>query len=163
MRRRSVLPFFLFTALIGALVPLSAGPAAAQTAPSATLTLQQQSAWNGPGRPLNLRLRATNTGGTTLTDLSIAVTIEAPARTRGAYQQAMKSDTTGATGIAGCGSSMVLAMNIPGTVYSCPLSCEKCICQRSSSPGDACTVFITSGSPPLRVPLFMMATRGRMA
>src|SRR5258708_38516630 len=31
----------------------------------------------------------------------------------------------GAMGIAGCGSSIVLAMNIPGTVYSCPLSSEK--------------------------------------
>lgn len=101
MRRRSLFPFFLLTALIGALVPLSAGPAAAQGAPAATLTLQQQSAWNGPGRPLKIRLQATNTGGTTLTHLSIAVTIEAPARTRGAYQEAMKSDATGTTGIGG--------------------------------------------------------------
>ena len=33
------------------------------------------------------------------------------------------------------GASIVLAMNIPGTVYSWPLSVEKCNCQRSSSPG----------------------------
>ena len=51
-------------------------------------------------------------------------------------------------------------MNIPGTVYSWPLSSEKCICHRSSRPGDEWTVFIASGWPPLRVPLFMMATRG---
>jgi len=31
----------------------------------------------------------------------------------------------GATGMAGCGSSMVLAMNMPGWVYSWPLSKEK--------------------------------------
>src|SRR5436190_22853358 len=41
----------------------------------------------------------------------------------------------GATGNEVCGSSTELAMNIPGTVYSWPLSCEKCICQRSSRPG----------------------------
>ena len=31
----------------------------------------------------------------------------------------------GAMGIPGCGSSIVLAINIPGTVYSCPLRREK--------------------------------------
>jgi hypothetical protein len=31
----------------------------------------------------------------------------------------------GATGIMGAGASTVLAMNIPGTVYSCPLRSEK--------------------------------------
>jgi len=31
----------------------------------------------------------------------------------------------GATGITGSGASTVLAMNIPGTVYSCPLRSEK--------------------------------------
>src|SRR5262245_15445909 len=41
----------------------------------------------------------------------------------------------GATAIAFWGSSIVFAMNIPGTVYSCPLSWEKWICQRSSRPG----------------------------
>ena len=41
----------------------------------------------------------------------------------------------GAIGIAVSGSSNVLAMNKPGTVNSCPLSTEKCSCQRSSSPG----------------------------
>src|SRR6476660_6797617 len=69
----------------------------------------------------------------------------------------------GSTGMAANGSSVRFAMNMPGTVYSCPLSCEKCICQTFSRPGDACNVFITSGCPPLRVPLFMIATRGRRA
>jgi hypothetical protein len=31
----------------------------------------------------------------------------------------------GAMGIVGCWSSIVFAMNIPGTVYSCPLRSEK--------------------------------------
>ena len=66
----------------------------------------------------------------------------------------------GAMGMAGCGSSTVLAMNIPGCVYSWPLSSEKCSCQRSSRPGEEWTVCMVSGSPPLRVPSFMMATRG---
>jgi len=69
----------------------------------------------------------------------------------------------GAVGIAGNASSIPLAMNKPGTVYSCPLSCEKWICHRSSRPGDEKIVFITSGCPPLRVPSFMIATRGRSA
>ena len=50
-------------------------------------------------------------------------------------------------------SSAVLAMNIPGPVFSCPLKVEKCICQRSSRPGEECTASITFGSPPFRVPL----------
>ena len=68
-----------------------------------------------------------------------------------------------AIGIDGGWSSTMLAMNMPGTVYSWPLSSEKCICQRSSRPGDECSTFIASGWPPLRVPLFMIATRGRSA
>src|SRR4029079_3088175 len=64
--------------------------------------------------------------------------------------------------VSGCVSSM-LAMNMPGAVYSCPPSSEKCTCQRSSRPGDENTVFIVGGCPPLRMPLFMMMTRGRNA
>src|SRR5215831_19778904 len=44
--------------------------------------------------------------------------------------------TKGATGIEDGASSAVFAINIPATVYSCPLSWEKCSCHRSSSPGD---------------------------
>src|SRR5512145_1993899 len=69
----------------------------------------------------------------------------------------------GARGRAAGRSSKTFAMNMPGTVYSWPLSSEKWICHRSSSPGEEKIVFITSGSPPLRVPLFMMMTRGRTA
>jgi len=68
-----------------------------------------------------------------------------------------------ATGIAAEGSSSRLAMNIPGTVYSWPLSWEKCICHKSSRPGEECSTCIESASPPLRVPLFMMPTRGWVA
>jgi len=40
-------------------------------------------------------------------------------------------------------------------VYSCPLV-PKCICQRSSRPGDECngSIITSSGGPQLRVPLF---------
>src|SRR5262249_14106363 len=69
----------------------------------------------------------------------------------------------GAIGITSGWSSRPLAMNIPGTVYSWPLSCEKCSCQRSSRPGDEWMIFIASGWPPLRVPLLRIATRGRIA
>ena len=54
----------------------------------------------------------------------------------------------GATGIAADGSSSRLAMNMPGTVYSCPLSWEKWICQRSSRPGEVWMIFIGSGIRP---------------
>ena len=66
----------------------------------------------------------------------------------------------GSMGIAVCWSSTVFAINIPGTVYSCPLSCEKCSCQMSSSPGEEKRTFIESGCPPLRVQLLMIAARG---
>src|SRR6185503_3164143 len=69
----------------------------------------------------------------------------------------------GAIGIAEDGSSSRLAMNMPGRVYSCPLSWEKWICHRSSRPGEELSVIIVVGSPPLRVPLLMIATRGRSA
>src|SRR5687768_17735231 len=61
---------------------------------------------------------------------------------------------------AGC-SSTVLATNIPGDVYSWPLSSEKWICHRSSRPGAEYRTRIASGCPPLRVPLFISATRAR--
>ena len=41
----------------------------------------------------------------------------------------------GAIGTAAGWSSSPLAMNIPGTAYSCPPRREKCSCQRSSSRG----------------------------
>ena len=66
-------------------------------------------------------------------------------------------------GIDDSGWSIVLAMKAPGTVYSWPLSSEKCICQTSSSPGEENIDCIENGSPPLRVPLLTMATRGRTA
>jgi hypothetical protein len=42
----------------------------------------------------------------------------------------------GAIGMVSGWSSTVLAMNIPGEVYSCPLSSEKCSWHKSSRPGD---------------------------
>src|SRR5215467_8892335 len=69
----------------------------------------------------------------------------------------------GATGIAAGASSVRLAMNIPGTVYSWPPSNEKWICHRLSRHGDDNRTLITTCWPPLRVPLLIMATRGRTA
>ena len=70
---------------------------------------------------------------------------------------------TGASGSVVAWASTRLAINTPGTVYSCPLSTEKCSCHRSSRPGEVCRVVIDPGVPPLRVPLFSSATRGAMA
>jgi hypothetical protein len=73
------------------LVLLGVWPASADAAPAATLTLLQQSAWNGPGRPLDMRLRVTNGGDEPLTDLSITLTVETPTISRGEYSAAMRS------------------------------------------------------------------------
>jgi hypothetical protein len=73
------------------LVLFGVWPASADTAARASLTLLQQSAWNGPGRPLDVRLRVTNTSDTPLADLSITLTVETPTISRGEYATAMRS------------------------------------------------------------------------
>ena len=66
----------------------------------------------------------------------------------------------GAIGSVAGWSSAPLAMNMPGTVYSCPLSCEKCNCQTPSRRGAENSTFMASGCPPFREPLLTTATRG---
>jgi hypothetical protein len=78
--------------LLPAVLVLSGiSPVSAETGAQATLTLLQQSAWNGPGHPLDLRLRVGNTGDTVLAGLSITLTIETPTISRGEYANAMRS------------------------------------------------------------------------
>ena len=81
----------LLLLLPAVLVLFGVWPASADTAARASLTLLQQSAWNGPGRPLDLRLRVSNTGDAPLTDLSITLTVETPTISRGEYAAAMQS------------------------------------------------------------------------
>ena len=65
-------------------------------APSApaTLRLLSQSPWNGPSRPLALSFSVTNGGTTALTSLVVALTIEAPARSRSVYDLSLTEDAT---------------------------------------------------------------------
>ena len=63
----------LLLLLPAVLVLSGVSPVSAETGAQATLTLLQQSAWNGPGHPLDLRLRVGNAGDTVLAGLSIMV------------------------------------------------------------------------------------------
>jgi hypothetical protein len=81
----------LLLLLPAVLVLSGVSPVSAETGAQATLTLLQQSAWNGPGHPLDLRLRVGNTGDTVLAGLSITLTIETPTISRGEYANAMRS------------------------------------------------------------------------
>ncbi len=70
---------------------LTPWPASAETGAQASLTLLQQSPWNGPTTPLDLRLRVSNTGDVPLADLSFSITIETPTISRGEYADAMRA------------------------------------------------------------------------
>jgi hypothetical protein len=81
----------LLLILPAVLVLLMPWPASADTGAQASLTLLQQSPWNGPTTPLDLRLRLTNTGDVPLSDLSFSITVETPTISRGEYADAMRS------------------------------------------------------------------------
>jgi len=91
MRRLAPIPLVLALGLV--LVPM-AGTATAQEAPTATIRLLSQSAWNGPHRPLSVRVEATNVSDVALEDLSIALTIAAPPLSRTAYSASLTEDAT---------------------------------------------------------------------
>jgi hypothetical protein len=78
--------------LTGALLPPP--PALAQDQPSVRMRLVAQSAWNGPGKPLQLTFEATNRGSASLGDLSVVLSIDVPARSRSEYALALRHDTT---------------------------------------------------------------------
>lgn len=67
--------------------------ASAQTS-GVRLTLESQSSWNGPKRPLEMGVRATNGSPDRLEELSIALTIRTPARSRSAYELSLRADAT---------------------------------------------------------------------
>jgi hypothetical protein len=60
------------------------------------LTLAAQSAWNGPSRPLEMTVRATNDLTQPLDGLEIVLTIGAAARSRSAYELSLRDDATSA-------------------------------------------------------------------
>src|SRR3984893_19009476 len=59
--------------------------------------------------------------------------------------------------------SLRLARNCSGELCSAPPAAERCSCQKSSSPGASWTVCQYSGEPPFLSPLFITATRARIA
>lgn len=86
-------PFAILAAI--ALALLTAPPATAQDSSPARLTLVEQTPWNSPKRPaLEISVRAENTDDIALEDLSLAVTVLGPVRTRTAYAAALTSDLT---------------------------------------------------------------------
>ena len=71
-----------------------AAPSLAEEAPDATLTLVSQSAWNAPNRPLAMAVRATNRTDQPLRELSVVLSIQAPARSRSEYELSLQTDAT---------------------------------------------------------------------
>ena len=95
MPRRStllVLPSLLLA--LAVLPSLTSIQAAAQAGPAATLTLVSQSIWNGPKRPLDIRIKATNVGPDALEEISLVVTIQARIQARSIYDLSLETDAT---------------------------------------------------------------------
>jgi hypothetical protein len=90
--RRNTVPFALL--LLAGVGVLPAPGASAQPAPMVRLLLVSQSVSNGPNQPLDIRVQATNTQGTALRSLRIELTIDAPARSRTAYELSLRTDAT---------------------------------------------------------------------
>ena len=92
MRRLTtgVLAFSLF----GIPTFLAAPRAVAQEQAGVTIQLVSQSNWNGPARPLVLAIRASNTSDQPLEELSVVLSIQAPARSRSVYELSLRADAT---------------------------------------------------------------------
>jgi hypothetical protein len=94
MRR---LPITLLVGLIGGLLapsPTSFASTLAQTGSDVTIKLVSQSGWNSIDRPLELTFQATNLSATTLDQLTVELSIYAPARSRSLYELSLSSDAT---------------------------------------------------------------------
>ncbi|MDP8956344.1 MAG: DUF6049 family protein [Actinomycetota bacterium] len=59
-----------------------------------SMQLRSKSNWNGPGRPLRLAIQATNASDQIMEDLSLVVSIQAPARSRSVYELSLRADAT---------------------------------------------------------------------
>jgi hypothetical protein len=60
-----------------------------------TMTLQAQSAWNSPDRPLQMKVRVTNNTGAPLDGIALTLTIGFPATSRSVYEESLNVDPTG--------------------------------------------------------------------
>jgi hypothetical protein len=83
----------LAAAAISALALPPAGMASAQ-ASDVTIHLVTQSAWNAPDKPLRMTVSVTNRTDAAFEDLSLALTIEAPARSRTVYEESLRAPAT---------------------------------------------------------------------
>jgi hypothetical protein len=96
--RRGVLAVCAAVLAVVAIMSLPGIGLAQSVAPSptvpVTLRLVDQTPWNGPKRPLVLTFSATNEGTSPLTSLLVALTIEAPARSRSVYDLSLTQDAT---------------------------------------------------------------------
>jgi hypothetical protein len=84
----------LAVSLFGPATLLAAPHALGQEPVTVTLQLLSQSNWNGPGRPLALAIRATNTSDQVMEGLSVVLSIHSPARSRSVYELALREDAT---------------------------------------------------------------------
>jgi Family of unknown function (DUF6049) len=93
MRRPCVRRFLLALLLVVPAVPALAPPARAQDA-GVRVGLVSQPPWTGPDRPLTIAFRATNATASPLTDLSVVLSIFAPARSRSVYELSLRTEAT---------------------------------------------------------------------
>jgi hypothetical protein len=92
MRAARLVPTVLLVALI---IPANgSGIAGAAEPPPVTLRLAAQSVWNGPRRPLVISFTATNNTDQAMEDLSVALSIYSPARSRSLFELSLRQDAT---------------------------------------------------------------------
>jgi hypothetical protein len=80
-------------AAVAALAVPPVGIASAQ-APDVGIHLVAQSAWNAPDKPLRMTVSVSNRTEIAFEDLSVALTIEAPARSRTVYEESLRAPAT---------------------------------------------------------------------
>ncbi|HEX2070003.1 MAG TPA: hypothetical protein VHH54_07365, partial [Actinomycetota bacterium] len=84
----------LAVSLFGPATLLATPPAFGQEPLTVTMQLISQSNWTGPGRPLALAIRATNTSDQVMEGLSVVLSIHSPARSRSVYELSLRADAT---------------------------------------------------------------------
>ena len=80
--------------LFGPLTFLATPRAFGQEPVTVTMQLLAQSNWNGPGRPLEVAIRATNASDQVMEGLSLVLSIHSPARSRSVYELSLRADAT---------------------------------------------------------------------
>ena len=84
----------LAVSLFGPATLLATPRAFGQEPANVTMQLLSQSNWNGPGRPLALAIRTTNTSDQVMEGLSVVLSIHSPARSRSVYELSLRADAT---------------------------------------------------------------------